>query len=164
MSHLGPMNPLTPKSDFSLQLPKSCHYNSLLRGMFWDMWTSGYLLLVSAFKTAPAAVVPPAFHPTVFISLLAEGYTAQHQPLARAISIRERYPYEINASTSKEVFFILSICLLLSWESFQKPSSLFVCSAEAECVPYSLWFFEDFFFACCFPLFSFLFLILHFST
>lgn len=96
--------------------PLSClgHAIILLRGVFWDMRTSGYLLLVSAFKTAPAAVVPLAFHPTVFIFLLAERYTAQYQPLPRAISVRERYPYEINVSTSKEVFFILSICLLLS--------------------------------------------------
>lgn len=82
-------------------------------------------------------------------------YAAPCWPTSRAISVRERHLYEINVQISKEAFFILSICLLLSWESFQEASSLFVVQQKLSVSLCPLFFmgFLTIFFACCFPLF-----------
>lgn len=88
---------------------------------------------------------------------LPAGWSGRYVVPYWAISVRERHSYEINIQASRGVFFILSVCLLLSWENFQEASSLFVCSAEAICVPCSLCCFEDFFLPVAFHFFLFLF-------
>lgn len=136
-------------ADFSHQLGPSGFAVAILfsKGFFGTSDTQVTFCLSQLLRQCPSSCGTACF--SLYCFHLPVGwsgsYAVLYWPTSKAISVRGRHPYEINVQASKEVFFILSICLLLSWESFQEASGLFMCSAEAVCVPCSLWVFEDFF-------------------